>query len=345
MKGSKMFKERWIWAATLLIMVAFGVGSWALSGKKGQRGRESEASYFMVERGPLTIHVRAPGTIRSQKAVVLKSKVEGRTTILWLIPEGSPVKKGDLLLELDSSDLEDKKLQQQIKVRNAEAAFVRARENLAVVQNQAESDIAEADLNERFAGIDLEKYNKGEFPQQKKQSENDIIIAEEELKRAEEKLNWSKTLAEEGYITRSEMEADALEYKKRELNLQMARRKLGVLLDYTHPRELARLKSDLEQASRAVDRVKRKASADILQAEAELEAKNLEFEREKDRLEKVLRQIENCRVTAPVDGMVVYATTGQSRRHRNQNLLAEGEEVSEDHRYKNSNLTVWPLPD
>ena len=138
-----MFKERWIWAATLLIMVAFGVGSWALSGKKGQRGRESEASYFMVERGPLTIHVRAPGTIRSQKAVVLKSKVEGRTTILWLIPEGSPVKKGDLLLELDSSDLEDKNLQQQIKVRKAEAAFVRARENLAVVQNQAESDIVD----------------------------------------------------------------------------------------------------------------------------------------------------------------------------------------------------------
>ena len=70
----------------------------------------------------------------------------------------SRVKKGELLVELDTSSLEDKTVEQQIRVQNAETGFIRARENLEVVKNQAESDIARAILDFQFAGEDLIQY-------------------------------------------------------------------------------------------------------------------------------------------------------------------------------------------
>jgi len=59
------------------------------------------------------------------------------------------------LVELDASGLMDQKIDQQIKVQNAEAAFISARENLAVVENQAQSDMDKAELSYSFAKEDL----------------------------------------------------------------------------------------------------------------------------------------------------------------------------------------------
>ena len=69
--------------------------------------------------------------------------------------------------------------------------------------------------------------------------------------------------------------------------------------------------------------------AEIVQAEADLNAKESEYEREKAKLEKLNHQIEKCRIISPVDGLVVYATTGQIRWRGDQEPLQEGKEVRE----------------
>ena len=61
-------------------------------------------------RGPLTIDVNESGTIRAREQLIIKSEVQGRTTILELVPEGTEVKEGDLLVGLDASTLEDQRI-------------------------------------------------------------------------------------------------------------------------------------------------------------------------------------------------------------------------------------------
>ncbi|MHC4932956.1 MAG: efflux RND transporter periplasmic adaptor subunit, partial [Planctomycetota bacterium] len=89
------------------------------------------------------------------------------------------------------------------------------------------------------------------------------------------------------------------------------------------------LKSDIDQAEKALERTKRKASADVVQADAELRAKEQEFNRQKAQLEKVEDQIKKCRIFAPVAGMVVYATTGRGGWRGREEPLEEGSEVRE----------------
>jgi HlyD family secretion protein len=287
---------------------------------------------FTVKRGPLRISVTESGTIQAREQIILKSEVEGRTTILSLVEEGTIVKEGELLVELDSSRLLDERIDQQIRVQNGEAAFIRARENLAVAQNQAQSDIDRAELTLEFAKQDLKKYTapEGEYQNQRKEEESRITVAKEELKIAEEKLEWSEKLFEKEYISRAELQIDMLNVEKRGLDLELAGNSLRLLEDFTHPRRLAELESDVKQAEMALERTRRKAKADVVQAEAELRAKQSEFDRHKDKLKKNGEQIEKTKIHAPADGLVIYATSAQTKHWRGSDEpLDEGREVRE----------------
>ena len=310
----------------LAVVLAAALVLWLFGSGRAQNKAQPTAE---VQRGPLTISISESGSIKSREQVILKSGVEGRTTILALVPEGTNVKVGDLLVELDTSTLEDQKVSQQITVLNAEASFVRAREGLEVTKSQANSDVAKAELDCRFAEIDLNKYLEGEYPQQLQKAQSDIMLASEEQQTTADKLAWSQKLAAEGYITRTELQGDELAKKRADLDLEQTKTQLNLLEKYTNTREVERLKSDVEQTKMALDRIKRKAAADVVQAAADLTARESEFNRQKAKLDKVLDQIAKCRIKAPVDGMVVYATTATGDRRGNQQPLAEGQDVRE----------------
>ena len=284
---------------------------------------------FTVHRGDLEISVLEGGTIRAREQVTIKSEVEGRTTILYLIKEGVQVKPGDLLVELDASQLEDQKVDQQIKVQNSEASFIRARETLEVTQNQTQSDVDKAELDARFAKEDLAKYLDGDYPKELKEAESRITVAREELRRAEEKLEWSKVLFKEKYISQTELQADELAAQKTRLDLDLAIANRDLLKNFTFTRRRAELESGVRQTALALERARRKATADLVQAKADLRARESEFGREKDKLDKLLRQIEKTRILAPSEGLVVYASSGQMSWRSNSEPLGEGAEVRE----------------
>jgi len=313
-------------AGAVVIVAIVGVLVWGGSG-----GRKAmAATLFAVEEGPLTISVTENGTIKNRDQVILKSEVEGRTAILFLVPEGTNVRKGDLLVELDGSGLEEQRASQSITVINAEASFIRARENLAVAKNQAESDVTQARQDLKFAELDLKKYVEGEYPQALQQADADITIATEEVKRAEEKLNWSRKLHAQRYLSLVDLQADELAQKKAELELDLAKNRKQVLEEFSHKRDLETRESAVSQATMALERVTRKAAADTVQAEADLRAKEQEFERQKAKLEKIETQLRKTKIVAPVDGMVVYATTGRGGGRRDSDQpLAEGQEIQE----------------
>ena len=316
----------------IIVLLLIGVAVVAFNHSGSKVDLSGDKPSFEVKRGPLRISVTEAGTIQAREQIIIKSEVEGRTTILSLVEEGTRVKEGELLVELDSSQLLDQKIDQQIRVQNAEAAFIRARENLAVSENQAQSDVDKAELVFEFAKQDLKKYVdlEGEYQNQRKEMESRITLAKQDLQTSEEKLKWSQKLFEKEYISRTELQIDELATNKRRLDLELAENNLRLLEDFTHPRKLAELESDVKQAEMALERTRRKAKADVVQAEAELRAKDSEFERQKDKLKKNEEQIAKTKIYAPADGLVIYATSARSRGWRgSQEPLDEGQEVHE----------------
>jgi HlyD family secretion protein len=267
------------------------------------------ASTARAKKGPLRISVTETGTIQAKEKIIVKNEVEGNTSIIYIVDEGTSVKKGDLLVELDSSNLVTQKMTDETAAQNADAGFVSARENLAVVENQAKSDMDAARLAFDFAKQDLEKYKNGEYPNLKMQAESKITLAKEEYTRANDTFNWSKKLYSEKYLSQMELQADELAEKQKKLNLDLAENELKLLNEFTYTRQIKQLESDMSQAGMALERATRKAKADVVQAEANLKAKEAEFKQAKDKLNKTLKQLEKTKIYSPADGQALYATS------------------------------------
>ena len=324
---SKKPRTRGVTIATVAVLALVGVV--AILSSRGSTESDTEQPTFVAKRGPLTISVTEAGTIQARELEIIKSQVEGQTTIIQLIPEGTRVKKGDLLVELDTSTLEDRKADRLITVQNSETAWIRARENLEVVKNQAQSDIAKAELDFQFAKEDLIQYEEGEFPKLLKESESKITLEKEELENAIEKLKWSERLFDEKYISETELESDRLTRNRASLDHELAVANRDLLKEYTHTRRVAELQSAIEETERALERVKLRANSDIIQAEADLKNKAAEYEQQKAKLAKFEDQIAKAKIFAPVDGMVVYATSSRASWRGNAEPLDEGQSVRE----------------
>lgn len=316
------------------VLVAAGatvlaLGAWGITGASGGDGPGSDGPIYVAERGSMTIHVTESGTIQAREQVVLKCEVEGQTTIIWLVEEGKYVEKGDLLVELDASERQDELLEQQIRVKNADAAYIRARESLEITRSQGESDVAQAELDYEFAIQDLKKYVEGEYPKELDEMESRIKLAEGDLEDAENTAEWSQKLFKEKYIAQTDLTSDKLKLDRAKLDLKTAKANLELLVDYTYDRTVRELESNVDQTRMALDRVKRQALANVVQEEAELSAKVLELKRQSERLTKDEDQLSKTKIYSPASGMVIYATTGQSDRRGNDEPLEAGRAVRE----------------
>ena len=298
------------WMVLIFFAVIALIAVWLTVVRGGQETTSSLAT-FVAARGPLTISVLESGTIKAREQIIIKNEVEGRTSIISLVPEGTRVKKGDLLVELDASIMTDAKIDQEIRVQSAYAALIKAEENLAVVRNQAISDVNLAQLRLDFARQDLDQYTKGRFPNEETAAKNKITLSQEELTRAQETLKWSQTLYDQKYISQTELQGDQLAVTRTQNNLTVAENDLDLLQNFTYHRNMAQLESDVRQAEMALERTNRKAKADVIQAEADLKAKELEYKRQQDKFKKFEDQIAKAKIYAPVDGMVIYATSAR----------------------------------
>jgi HlyD family secretion protein len=314
----------------VLLVTLLGGGLWLALRRESLFGAKSEAAVrgATVQRGPLRISVIERGNLKAADSVSLKSEIEGSTTILKLIPEGTLVQEGDLLCELDVTSLIDRKFEQEIAVRNAEAAHVKSKQNYQIQQSQNDSDIKKAEQQLFFAEMDLKKFQEGERRAKEAEADEAIKLAEEEATRAVEKLDWSKKLMDKGFLTETELEADRLSRSRAEIQLEQAKRDKDLLVRFQLPRDEADLSSKLDEAHRELERVKLQAAARIVDYDADMRTNEAKLALERENLAKLEHQIAKSKLHAPRAGMVVYAVE-EGGRYGSSQPIKEGTQVRE----------------
>jgi len=163
----KRIKRRWL--IMLLIAVAVLVTGLVAAAIKRDAGIDtSSGGTFTARRDNLTITVTEGGSIRAHKSIEYKCKVErgretGEITILNVVPAGTYVNQEDVdanmvLVQLDSSGLEERLIQEDMELSSDQENVNSAKEAHEIQKIQNESDIADAQLKVRFALLDLQKY-------------------------------------------------------------------------------------------------------------------------------------------------------------------------------------------
>ncbi len=261
-----------------------------------------------VARSELAITVTERGDLESSKTVDVRCEVEGeQIKIVQVLPEGTRVADGDVVLHFDTDKLSRSYAEQEVKWRSADAKARAAKEDLEVQRNKAASEVAKARLALLLADIDLDKYLNGDYQQERRTIQGDMLIAEEELKRARVRRDDSERLQRKGYVSASEVDADGLAVIKSQNTLDVAREKLRMLEDFTRKRQEAELKANAEEARRELDRTTRSQQSSIAKAQGDYEVAEVTASLEKAQLDKLHLQLDRCVVRAPQDGIVVYA--------------------------------------
>jgi HlyD family secretion protein len=317
-------------AGLAVLVVAIGMVVIWFKMVQGGNDPTSAMPTFVARRGPLIISVLESGAVKAKEQEVVRNEVEGRPSIITIVPEGTAVKKGDVLVKLDVSTLSDTRIDQDIKVRTAEATLINAQETLKITESQGQSDVDKAELALTFAQQDLVQYQQGQYPNDLIVAKNKVNEANEVLTRANTTLTWSETLRKEKYLSETELMADRLAALKGQNNLKVTQNDLIFLEKYTQQRRIDQLESDVKQAKMAHDRVIAKKNANDVQAKADMEAKEQVYKREVAKLAKVDDQLGKATILSPADGMVVYATSSRGMGfHDDRRPLADGVEVFE----------------
>ena len=282
-------------------------------GACAEENDEFEYQTHVVQQGDLRITIRQKGTIEAREPVSINNPIEGNSTILDVIAEGTFVKKGDFIFSLDVSNQRDKLLQQKISTSNSQQVFFNAEQQLEITKQQNESNFKQAELKVLFAELDKKQYLEGDLPRERDGVEAEITLAREERERSKETLSWSVKLAAKGYISKDKLDADRLMVKRRDIEEDLAKKKLAVLNDYTAVKRKRELDSQLDEAKRELARVSARCKASLSQKEADVRARRAQYQLETKKLERLEHQVTNNRVVAPRDGIVIYAREGGRR--------------------------------
>lgn len=117
----------------------------------------SVVNTYTVSREDLPINVKEGGELVAVNETVVRSQLEGNATILSLIPEGTAVKKGDMLVELDVSGIEKELASQEIAVEKARNALEQAKTQQEILEKQLETNRTTAESQQKIAAMELQK--------------------------------------------------------------------------------------------------------------------------------------------------------------------------------------------
>ena len=265
-------------------------------------------SYYVVKRGDFLVSIIEGGTLRAASEVIVRCELEGTPRIISIVPEGTAVKKGDLLVELDSSGIKEKISNQDVTVQGAEAAWLRAKEDLSIQKLTMDAAIKDAELKVEFAASDLEKYKEGDWPQQKQGIAARITLAEEDMQRAQDRLNWTVQLEKRGYATRDELKADQLTVKRQDITIAQAKEELRLADKYDYPKKVRLMESTVEQTKLELIRTRQRSAATITSFDVDVKTKFTTLETQRERWQQAKEQLVLAKIFAPQDGLVIYAT-------------------------------------
>jgi len=264
---------------------AYAAG-YRLPGGRGPQDLSVKYQFAPVSRTVLEGSLTTPGRLESSKRTVIECELEsisigvvgralsagGASTLLTVVPDGSRVKKGDVLATLDSSAYEELLRQQRMTVERARADHH---------QGELELDVARLAINE---------YRNGLMDETIKDHQRLIALAEAEVSRSKDRLDWATKMNAKGYVSTSVLKTETQTYAKAQVALDQARGAMDLFRRFT----AAKVIKQLEGA--------------MLAKEANLRYQDTRLTRQLDRLAKLEKQVELCTIRAPHDGYVIYAS-------------------------------------
>lgn len=139
--------------AAIIVIAAAGI---AMNARTGSVPSVTTAD---VTRGDFVDYIQIRGDIRPAKSVVLAAPLQagGELQIVKLIKNGAAVKKGDIVVEFDATQLKQRLMERQSELKTAEGEINQVVAQQKITAEQRQTELTKAKYDVERAKLDLGK--------------------------------------------------------------------------------------------------------------------------------------------------------------------------------------------
>jgi multidrug efflux pump subunit AcrA (membrane-fusion protein) len=293
-----------------------------------------------VKKDKLRISITERGSLEPAESEYISCKVKSKsagaqanaTSIRWVADNGAIIKKGDKILELDDSALQDQRESQQILVLQAESDWKKAEQLRAINLLTNEALVGTQKTNLEVATIALDEYVSGQYSQSRITLVNQLTMANSDLSMWEERAAWSDRMSRPGrqYVTTAQAEADSARRLSAELTKTNFETQLKVLDKLTLEKQKKTLQGAIDEAERQLKKATTQLELQRISDDVDVATKKATYDMQLSKLRDIEKEIEECFIRAPRDGMVVYYVEERARWGQTTGgVIAQGEGVKE----------------
>ncbi len=273
-----------------------------------------------VVRDDLRVTILERGELECIDNQYVINEVSG-AKLVSILPEGTQVKKGDVVAEMDTDTLTKDLNIQRVALQAAEGKVLAAKSDLIQAQSKQGTENATAEKTFKLAELALKAYKapKGEFEKEQQKLKGALELARKELVEAQEDLKFTMQQLKKGFGELTAMKSKEIGVQQRTFQVSSAEAELTLLEQYTKEQKITELEFNAENAKRELERTKEAQRSAVEKAESELKTAESTAAIEKEKLKLIEKQIERCKLVSPGEGVVVYANmryygeTGQIR--------------------------------
>lgn len=328
-----------VWVLGGLVVIAAGAYAATRYFGDSAPAEVSQNDLFTARKTSFDIIVPASGELEALNQIEIRNQLDRSTKIKSIVEEGKSVKAGDILVELNSDQIESEITQEKLQVEAATNDVDAAVQAVELQKSENESAERAANLKVELAELEMDRWEKGEVITKRRDLAVALETATKNLERCNRDYKESVVLREREFISESEKEADEIRLTQAENDLDKAQRAITVYNDFEYKKDLKTKTSDVEEAKAARDRALSQNARNLDRRNNDLDAKKKQLELRQENLQKLEEQLSFCTIKAPNDGLVVYQTSlGGGRFFMvNQSPMQVGRDV-----YPNESLIVLP---
>ncbi len=257
--------------------------------------------------GPFEVEIVEAGTLQALRSVTYSSSIPGsQAKILEIVPEGTQVAVGDVLVKFDRVPFAEELERSKAQLAQAEAELVKAQQELKLLQIAGSEELTESKDKLRLSELELQSVIEGKGKLAEAESAAQLAQAERELQKAESSFEDLKPLLAEGFITKLELDRAQQAVDKAKEDLELLRIKHRTYMEYTRPAEVEASRAAVTNSKESVRQTERASSYRLSQAEAALKLAESKYAELGSRVETQSQNLEQCEIKSTVAGLVIY---------------------------------------
>jgi HlyD family secretion protein len=305
-------KRKIFWAVGVLAVLGLAAAGWFKLGRK--EDNTPHGGVATAKLGDYKITVTEEGTFQARKSISLTIATQvfhQQMTITKIVDEGSTVKKDEVLLQLDTGEIDRLISQAELELQAEKNNVVQADEDLRVQREQNSFDLNKAKDEVMSAERDLRKWKQLEEPKKIDEAKVAISDANQNLVDQENEVKHLELMLKKDFIAPAQLEKAKQARDKAKMTLKFAELSLKLLMEYDNPRETARLETwhedrKLWQSGKMVA-----VNAAINQRQATLLRAQTAQRQKEDYLKKLNSDRDLMTIKSPSDGIVLYGDPRQ----------------------------------